>query len=60
MKDTHLYIGLVIAIVLYVILRVKEKYDYQQEYQYAMERGNPISGTVYAGDYEAPGMGWIL
>ncbi len=39
--------------------RYKESYNYEDEYNYAIQNGKIVAGTVYASN-QTSGLGWIL
>ena len=65
-KDTNIYLHLILVFpgIIFIItawiveIKVrKEKYDYN----YALQSGNLIGGTVYASNpSNVPGLGWVL
>jgi Na+/proline symporter len=53
-----IFLLFIVILIVLGISRTKEKYD---EYDYALQNGKIVGGTVYASDVDnTPGLGWVL
>ncbi len=58
MRTITIILCILIMLLLYKYLSIKEMYDYMKEYEPALLKG-VVTGSVYADPDNAYGLGWV-